>query len=44
MTFLNGELDEEIYVEQFESFVVLVKNTRCVNLLIPFMDLKKEFI
>ena len=37
-TFLNGDLDEEIYMEQPEGFIVPVKKRKFVCLLNPFMD------
>ncbi|XP_070042520.1 uncharacterized protein [Nicotiana tomentosiformis] len=40
--FLNSELEEEIYMEQPESFVVPCKNGKCANLLSHFMDLNKH--
>ena len=36
--FLNGDLEEEIYIEQLEGFVVPEKAKMCVNLLSDFMD------
>ena len=37
-TFLNGELNEEIYMEQPEGSLSLVKKRKCVGLLNLFMD------
>ena len=37
-TFLNGELNEEIYMEQPEGSFSLVKKRKCVGLLNLFMD------
>ena len=36
--FLNGELEEEIYIEQPKDFVVRGKKRKCANLLSHFMD------
>ena len=36
--FLNGELNEEIYMEQPEGSLSLVKKRKCVGLLNLFMD------
>ena len=36
-TFLNGELEEEIYIEQPEGFVVPGKEKKCANSLSHFM-------
>lgn len=38
MIFLNGELNEEVCIQQPMVLLYLVKNTRCVNLLTPCMD------
>ena len=37
-TFLNGELNEEIYMEQPGGSLFLVKKRKCAGLLNPFMD------
>ena len=37
-TFLNGDLDEEIYMEQPEGLLFQVKKRKFVGLLNPFMD------
>ena len=37
-TFLNGELNEEIYMEQPEGSLSLVNKRKCVGLLNLFMD------
>ena len=37
IAFLNGELDEEIYIEQPEGFSVLGKENKCVNRLNHYM-------
>ena len=36
--FLNGDLDEEIYMEQPEGLLFLAKKRTSVDLLNPFMD------
>ena len=37
-SFLNGDLDEEIYMEQPEGLWFQVKKRKFVGLLNPFMD------
>jgi hypothetical protein len=37
-TFLNGELDEEIYMEQPKEFIVPGKENKCVDMSNPCMD------
>ena len=37
-SFLNGDLDEEIYMEQPEGFIVPGQERKFVGLLNPFMD------
>ena len=35
--FLNGELDEEIYMEQLEGFLFQEKKRKCLNWLYDYM-------
>ena len=37
-TFLNGDLDEEIYMEQLKGLLFQAKKRKSVDLLNPFMD------
>lgn len=38
LTFLNGKLDKELYIEQPEGFIALDTRKMCVELLIYYMD------
>ena len=38
ITFLNDELDEEIYIEQFENFMVPDKKKKVCKIFKLFMD------
>ena len=40
-TFLNGELDEEIYIEQLEEFIVLGQEKKVCRLVKSLYGLKQ---